>query len=85
MTIEVTDTYEVAYYAMYGGKITGVQARHVRENKRDKKAYPVQWIVAMENVPQKAIDNWHSDMATVEVHRYMAVRKKIKRIIHRFL
>ena len=81
--INTKDTYEVAFYMMYGGIIDKVSVRTLKPGKARKKGYIDQWIITVSNVPKWVIDTWKTEQAYGNITEFVNVRTKLKKNIKR--
>ena len=79
------DTYEVAFYLMFGGKLDKIEQRTLPKKKAEKKGYPVKWILTVVNVPKWVIDTWNTGQAYGNITSFVDVRNKLKKRIKREL
>ncbi len=83
--MKVKDTYEAAYYLMYGASIIGVEERKVKENKLAKKGYRVQYIFILDNVPEWAPMTFKTEYAYGNITDYISSRKRLKAYLRRYM
>ena len=84
-SIRTKDTYECAYYLLYGASIVSVDVRRVRENKTLKKGYRQEFFFTIKNVPEWAIHTFKTDMAYGNIGDYIQARKRVKRYLKGFM
>lgn len=77
--VKTHDTYEAAFYVLWGGRYTGVRELPLPEKRASKKGYPVMWTITVENVPQWAIDTWRTGLAHGNINEFVNIRCKLKK------
>lgn len=78
---KVDDTYEAAYYLLFGASITGGYIRKVALNRVDKVGFRDQWILLMEGIPESQYIIWREGYPLANVKDLMNARKKVKRSV----
>lgn len=84
-TIATHDTYEAAFYIMYGGKFAKVRSRVLNCSQAKKKGYTHMWTIYVDKVPQWLFDIWHTYNAYGNITKFVDVRNKLKKEIKREL
>lgn len=83
--MKIKDTYEGAYYLMYGASIVGIEERKVRENKVSKKGYRTQYTFILKDVPEWATITFKTDYAFGNINDYIKSRKRLKRYLRKYM
>lgn len=79
------DTYEAAFYMLWGASFVNVSS-HVLESKRaKKKGFARVWSIYLSNVPQWAVETWSTGEAYGNITKFVDVRTKLKKRIKREL
>ena len=62
-----------------GAKIIGIEFRSMPSNK--KKLWSTQWVIELEDIPEKAIETWNKGTAMVYVSDLRRERLRIKKYV----
>lgn len=84
-TVQTKDTYEVAFYILWGGIFAKVRSLRLNKSKAKKKGYVDMWTITVDNVPIWAIETWRTGQAYGNISRYVVIRNKLKKMIKREL
>jgi hypothetical protein len=83
-TKKTKDSYEAAYYMMYGAQVTGVKKRIISKGERLKKHYLHEWIITVEKIPHFAILGWNAGIVYGDIQQFKKMRLKLKKIIDNY-
>lgn len=83
--MKTKDTYEAAYYLMYGATIVEVEERKLKENKSFKKGYKTEYTFTLSNVPIWARRTFNTDYAYGNISEYIRSRKRLKRYLKKYM
>lgn len=75
------DSYEAAYYLMYGARVVKVAHKLLSTQQIKKKNFNQQYIITLENVPKWAIMGWNSGITYGPIHEFKKARIKLKKLI----
>ena len=81
--MKVTDTYEATWYLIKGAKLVGVRFSRLKAKKTASKGFREEWQLELENVPEKAIEDWRSGRAQCPLREFARRRMKLKRMINK--
>jgi len=83
--METRNTYEGAFYIMFGASLKEIRVRKVRENKIDKKGYRQECILTLDYVPKWAKDAWNSGYIYGDLVLFSKIREKLKKQMRQVL
>ena len=78
------DSYEAAYYMMYGAQVSDVKMRTISKQQRAKKHFTREYIIKIQNIPFWCIMGWNYGITYAPIHEFKKQRKKLKKFIQTY-
>jgi hypothetical protein len=85
MNVKTKNTYEAAFYILYGAVFEKVREVVLNGSKAKKKGYTREWTIYLSHVPDWAVDTWRTYNAFGNITQFVDVRRKLKKKIRRDL
>lgn len=82
-TIKTKNTYEAAFYILYGGEFANVRSKVLNKKRSSRRGFVDEWTITVDKVPQWAIDTWRTEQAYGNITKFVDVRNKLKKEIKR--
>lgn len=79
------DTYKAAYLIIQGAEFGRAHASPVKDKKRERKGFGVQWTVTLTDVPRDKIDLYAVGKAMCNPEELSQIRTGLKRDIKNYL
>lgn len=79
MNKKTKNTYEAAFYLLYGASLDFVVRRPLGENTKRKKGYAYQYTFHLKDVPLFALRGWTNDVCYGDIKQFERARRKLKR------
>lgn len=81
MIRKTDNTYEAAFYLMFGAIVDNVRISRLNNAQAHKKMFRNMWIIELSNVPEDKVREWGFGTATANIRDYESARKKLKKLI----
>jgi hypothetical protein len=83
--METKNTYEAAFYIMFGAFLKEIKIRKIAENKQIKKGYRRECILVIDNVQKWTKNAWENGYIYGDLVEFSRIREKIKKLMRRVL
>ena len=80
-SIKTKDSYEAAYYMLWGATFQKVRTQQLYGKRREHKGFKEQWTIYLDNVPLWAVGAWRSGFGYGHIQSFVQKRKELKRLI----
>ena len=78
--MKTTNSYEAAYYLMYGAILKKITVKKLAENKWDKRGYRKECTFEIVDIPEWAIELWENRTSAFgNIKEYIYWRRKLKK------
>lgn len=81
----VKDINEATFYLLKGGRLRDARETRGKAGKNKKKGFLFQWIILMDGVHGKWVEQWREDKAIYPLKRFCVERRRLKKAIRKIL
>lgn len=78
---KTSDSYEAAFYIMYGAQFEKLRTRYLSPKKAQYSGYIKQWTIYLSNVPDFAIRGWNEGITYGDIQKFKKARLKLKKLL----
>lgn len=78
-----SDTYEAAFYMMYGAEVESIRVRDMPTARTKKRGYNKEFVINLSNVEDWAYNTWRTGTAFCYLQGFIRERKRLKKIIRK--
>jgi len=83
--MKTKNTYQAAFFIMFGASLIDIKVRKVQENKIEKKEYRRECVIYLNNVPRWAKEVWDSGYIYGDLVKFSQIREKLKKTMRKIL